>query len=180
MGKKIWVRVSAENVGLIEQCDECGLIQPDSTTAYRQLHYEDCPIAPAPSDLLDRMEELSKPRSEEPDLQLENERIYKAQEKRQIEENAKKVAEREDWNKKVHEGKTIPTAQSGDPNWRVKEQIGFLESAIRGRNLEFLNVQIQWATHLISNHETPIDGDLRKALLEKIGIATILVNELSD
>ena len=179
MTKKIWVRVSSENQGYIERCDACGVTQPDSASAFRQLHEEDCPIAPGPTDLLERIEGLSKPRSEEPDEEIENERIRKVQEAREKQEQAKRTAERIEWERKIQEGKVIATVQSSDPDWKIKEQIGFLESAIAGRNLEFLNLQIQWANHLINSSETYKDGDIRKTLQEKIEDASLLLKEIS-
>jgi hypothetical protein len=178
--KKIWVRVSNENQGYIERCDECGVTQPESSSAFRQLHEEDCPIAPGPTDLLDRIQELNKPRSEDPDMEIEYERVRKAQELKAIREQAIENAKRAEFERKVQEGKTIATAQSSDPYWRIKEQIAFLESAIRGRNLELLILQIQWATHLIDGGETSTDEDTRKTLLEKIDTAANIVKEISD
>jgi hypothetical protein len=177
--KKIWVSVSSENQGYIERCDACGVTQPDSASAFRQLHEEDCPIAPGPTDLLERIEGLSKPRSEEPDEEIENERIRKAQDAREKLEQAKRTAERAELDRKIKEGHVIATSRSSDSNWKIKEQIGFLESAIRGRNLEFLILQIQWATHLMENGGASMDEDMRKALLEKIETASLLVKEIS-
>lgn len=179
MKKKIWVSVSSENQGFIERCDSCGVTQPDSASAFRQLHEEDCPIAPGPTDLLERIEGLSKPRSEEPDDEIENERIRKAQEVREKQEQAKRSTERVEWDRKIQEGKIIATARRSDPDWKIKEQIAFLESAIKGRNLEFLTLQIQWATHLMQNAEASMDENMRKELLEKIENASLLVKEIS-
>ena len=180
MTKKIWVRVSSENQGYIERCDECGVTQPDSASAYRQLHEEDCPIAPGPTDLLERIEELNKPRSQDPDREIEYERVRKAQELKAIREQAIEAANRAEFDRKVLEGQVIETAQRRDPDWRVKEQIAFLESAIKGRNLEFLNLQIQWASSLLENGETSINEDIRRTLLERIETASNVVKEISD
>ncbi len=180
MTKKIWVRVSSENQGYIERCDECGVTQPDSASAYRQLHEEDCPIAPGPTDLLERIEELNKPRSQDPDREIEYERVRKAQELKAIREQAIEAANRAEFDRKVLAGQVIATAQRRDPDWRVKEQIAFLESAIKGRNLEFLNLQIQWASSLLENGETSINEDIRRTLLERIETASNVVKEISD
>ncbi len=180
MTKKIWVRVSSENQGYIERCDECGVTQPDSASAYRQLHEEDCPIAPGPTDLLERIEELNKPRSQDPDREIEYERVRKAQELKAIREQSIEAANRAEFDRKVLAGQVIATAQRGDPDWRVKEQIAFLESAIKGRNLEFLNLQIQWASSLLENGETSINEDIRRTLLERIETASNVVKEISD
>jgi hypothetical protein len=178
--KKIWVRVSSENQGYIERCDECGVTQPDSASAFRQLHEEDCPIAPGPTDLLERIEELNKPRSQDPDREIEDERVRKAQELRVIREQAIQNADRAEFDRKVQVGQVIATVRSTDPDWKIKEQIAFLESAIKGRNLEFLALQIQWATHLMSTDETSMDEDIKKKLLEKIETASHIVKEISD
>ena len=180
MTKKIWVRVSSENQGYIERCDECGVTQPDSASAYRQLHEEDCPIAPGPTDLLERIEELNKPRSQDPDREIEYERVRKAQELKAIREQAIEAANRAEFDRKVLAGQVIATTQRRDPDWRVKEQIAFLESAIKGRNLEFLNLQIQWASSLLENGETSINEDIRRTLLERIETASNVVKEISD
>lgn len=178
MTKKIWVSVSSENQGFIERCDACGVTQPDSASAFRQLHEEDCPIAPGPTDLLERIEGLSKPRSEKPDEEIENERIRKVQEAREKQEQAKRTAERIEWERKLQEGKVIATAQSSDPDWKIKEQIGFLESAIKGRNLELLRLQIDWSTQLISNINHNPNYPLCVILQEKIKFALKVVSEL--
>ncbi len=180
MTKKIWVRVSSENQGYIERCDECGVTQPDSASAFRQLHEEDCPIAPGPTDLLERIEELNRPRSQEPDSEIESERVRKAQELKAIREQAMETANRAEFDRKVVAGHVIATAQSSDPEWRVKEQIAFLDSAIKGRNLEFLKLQIQWASNLMDSGETCIGEDIRKTLIEKIESASKVVKEVSD
>lgn len=179
MTKKIWVSVSSENQGYIERCDSCGVTQPDSATSYRQLHYDDCPIAPPPSDLLERMDELSRPRYPEVDRDIEQERIRRAQELRVQREREIQGAKRAELDQKIREGKVIPITQSSDPNWKVKEQIAFLDSAIKGQNLDFLILQIQWATHLMESGETPMDDDARKTLIEKIETASLLVKEIS-
>jgi hypothetical protein len=118
--KKIWVSVSSENQGYIERCDACGVTQPDSASAFRQLHEEDCLIAPGPTDLLERIEGLSKPRSEEPDEEIENERIRKAQDAREKREQGKRSREHDELDRKIQEGHVIATARSSDSNWKKK------------------------------------------------------------
>ena len=179
MTKKIWVRVSSENQGYIESCLQCGVMQPDSASAFRQLHEEDCPIAPGPSDLLERIEEINKPRSEDPDVEIEYERVRKAQELKAIREQAIETANRAEFERKVQEGKVIATAQSSDPDWKIKEQIGFIESAIKGQNLQFLHLQIDWATQFLAGIEELVDIGLREKLIERIEQASKLANELS-
>lgn len=180
MTKKIWVSVSSENQGYIERCDSCGVTQPDSATSHRQLHYDDCPIAPPPSDLLERMDELSRSRYPEVDRDIEQERIRRAQELRVQREREIQTAKRAELDQKIREGKVIPISQSSDPNWKVKEQIAFLDSAIKGQNLEFLRLQIQWANHLIESAETSMDEDARKTLIDKIETAAHIVRKNSD
>jgi hypothetical protein len=177
--KKIWVRVSSENQGYIESCLQCGVMQPDSASAFRQLHEEDCPIAPGPTDLLERIEEINKPRSEDPDVEIEYERVRKAQELKAIREQAIESANRDEFERKVQEGKVIATAQSSDPDWKIKEQIGFIESAIKGQNLQFLHLQIDWATQFLAGIEELVDIGLREKLIERIEQASKLANELS-
>lgn len=180
MTKKIWVRVSSENQGYIESCLQCGVMQPDSASAFRQLHEEDCPIAPGPTDLLERIEEINKPRSEDPDVEIEYERVRKAQELKAIREQAIESANRDEFERKVQEGKVIAAIRDSDPDWKIKEQIGFLESAIKGQNLDFLILQIQWARHLIARSDISINEDLRESLIEKIERASFLVKEILE
>lgn len=179
MTKKIWVSVSSENQGYIERCDTCGVTQPDSASAFRQLHYDDCPIAPPPSDLVERFEELYKPRSEDPDVEIEYERVRKAQEVKEIRERAIETAYRAEFDRKVQEGKVIAIASSSDPDWKIKEQISFIESAIKGENLQFLHLQVDWATQFLAGIEELVDIGLREKLIEHIEQASKLANELS-
>ena len=179
MTKKIWVRVSSENQGYIERCDECGVTQPESASAYRQLHEEDCPIAPGPTDLLERIEELNKPRSQDPDREIEYERVRRAQELKAIREQAIEAANRAEFDRKVLAGQVIATAQSADPNWKIKEQISFIESAIKGKNLQFLHLQVDWANQFLTGIEELVDLGLREKLIERIEQASKLANELS-
>jgi hypothetical protein len=176
--KKIWVTVSIDNQGYIERCDECGVTQPDSATSYRQLHYDDCSIAPPPVDLLERMEELSRPRSEEVDRDVEKERVRRAQELRALREQEIQTAKRAMLDQKIREGKVIPITQSSDPNWKIKEQIGFLESAIKGRSLQFLHLQIDWASNLLASGGDSVDPELNEKLIQLVNQASELTMEL--
>ena len=179
MTKKIWVSISSSNQGYIERCDSCGVTQPDSSTAFRQLHYDDCPVAPPPGDLVERLEELYRPRSEEVETDIEQERVRRAQEVRMQRELEIQTAKRAELDQKIREGKVIPITQRSDPQWKIKEQIAFIESAIKGRNLQFLLMQIDWSKELIASTENSTKNELVDILQNNIKIATQIVKELS-
>ena len=178
MTKKIWVSVSTDNQGYIERCDMCGVTQPDTATAFRQLHYDDCPIAPPPSDFLERIEELNH-RNEDPEPNAENRRIESLQKIVRKVAEEKEGLERAELNRKIREGELIAATRMSDPHREVKEQIGFLESAIKGQNQEFLRIQVQWAQALILKNDSLGNNAFRQELKRKIDDAVQLMDKLS-
>lgn len=178
MTKKIWVNVSSDNQGYIERCDMCGVTQPDTATAFRQLHYEDCPIAPPPSDFFERIEELNQ-RNEDPEPNAENRRVESLQKIVRKEAQEKEALARVELNRKIREGELIAATSMSDPHREVREQIGFLESAIKGQNQEFLRIQVQWAKALILKNDSLENNALLQELKSKIDDAVQLLDKLS-
>lgn len=178
MTKKIWVRVSSDNYGPMERCIACGVEQPDSATAFRQLHYDDCSSAPSPTDFLERIEELNHVKKE-PDLHSESKRVGALQKAVRQSAEKKEASVRAELVRKIRTGEVIATTNMSDPHRKVKEQIGFLDSAIKGKNLEFLRIQIQWSQALILSDASSTDNDLIQRLKSQIDAAVALIKKLS-
>ena len=165
MTRKIWIEVPSENIGEIDSCDQCGLNQPDTATAYRQLHYDDCVLAPAPSDFNERVEELFKPRSEGVDSELEAVRL------RNLQPNKfEKIRHAQSEDSEIFDGKIRIKIGS------FEEQLGFLDSAIKSRNLEFIRLQIDWSRKLIEVNKYAENRLLCNELQSKIEIALKMLN----